>query len=273
MSEKVYTLIPQGGLCNRMRMLDSGLALAAATGRRLVVQWQLDPGLNCHFEELFEIPPGIARIDTQDRMGRFAKLRKTIAKRLNRLRYDRCLYERDLADYMAMHGDLATLGQYRSVLIASCERFYGQAPFFRDFVPTAANQAEIDRLTARFAPRMVGIHIRRTDHVHAITNSPTGLFITAMDKASPDTHFFVATDCPATEQELVERFPGRVITHTKRSLDRGDASAIKDALVDVYGLAACHSLLGSVRSSFSETAAQIGGIPLNLIDTRSSGTA
>lgn len=270
MSGEIYTLIPQGGLCNRMRMLDSGLMLAAATGRRLVVQWQLDPGLNCRFEELFEIPAGIARIHTQDRTGHFAKLRKTLAKRVNRLRYDQCLYERDLTAYMASHDDLTTLNQNQTVLIASCSRFYGAEPFFQAFRPTTENRARIDHLTARFTPHMIGVHVRRTDHVHAIANSPTQLFVTAMEAAvqqEPETHFFLATDCPATERELSEHFSERIIVHRKTGFDRGDANAIKDALVDLYGLAACQRLLGSALSSFSQTAAQIGCIPLQVISS------
>lgn len=270
-SGEVYTLIPQGGLCNRMRALDAALALAADTQRRLVVQWHLDPGLNCRFEDLFEIPPGIARIETRDYTGRLAKQRKTIAKRLNRLRYRCCLYEHDLARYASEHPDLTDLGRCRSVLIASCQRFYDRPPYYPSLHPTPDNQARIDRLTASFGPHMVGVHIRRADHVHAIANSPTGLFVAHMAQAleqQPDTRFFVATDCPRTERELVERFPGRIITHAKRSLDRGDADAIKDALVDVYGLAASERLLGSVQSSFSETAARISGTPLTIVDAR-----
>lgn len=267
---KHYKLIPQGGLCNRMRTLDAALALAADTGRELVVQWDLDPGLNCRFEDLFEVPPGIAEIDTRDFTGRFSKQRKTLAKRLNRLRYDRCLYERDLARYTQNHA-LTDLSSEGSILIASCQRFYDRPPYYTTLRPTAANRARIDALTQRFAPPMLGIHIRRTDHVHAIANSPTELFVTEMKQAlaqQPDTHFFVATDCPDTERELAAQFPDRVINHPKSSLDRGDAQAIQDALVDVYGLAACDGLLGSVQSSFSQTAAQIGGIELTIVDAR-----
>ena len=264
-----YTLIPQGGLGNRMRALDSALALAADTGRRLVVVWHLDAGLNCRFEELFEVPAGIARIVTTRRGGRLGKLRNTLARRLNRLRYDQCLYEPALFRYIDAQDDLRTLDRYETVCIASCSRFYGSAPFFRDFRPTADNQARIDALTGQFGRRMIGIHIRRGDHRHAIAHSPTALFITAMQRAlaeDGDTRFFLATDCPDTERELTEHFPGRIVTYPKRSLDRADATAIQDALVDLYGLAACERVVGSSLSSFTEVAAQIRGIPLQVIE-------
>lgn len=273
MNTRTYTLIPQGGLCNRMRALDSALALAADTGRKLVVVWHLDAGLNCRFEDLFEIPAGIERIVTTNRSGRIGKLRNTLARRLNRLRYSQCLYEPRLFRYIETHGDLATLDRYRSVCIASCSRFYGSEPFFTDFRPTAQNQARIDAITRHYGPRMVGIHIRRSDHRHAIANSPTALFIAAMQQAvaqEETTRFFVATDCPATEQELAERFPGRILTHPKSSLNRADATAIQDALVDLYCLAACQEVIGSFQSSFTDTAAQIRGIPIQVIDAGQS---
>ena len=112
MKTQTYTLIPQGGLCNRMRALDSALALAADTGRQLVVVWHLDAGLNCRFEELFEIPAGIERIVTTHRGGRIGKLRNTIARRLNRLRYDQCLYEPRLFRYIEAYADLTTLDRF-----------------------------------------------------------------------------------------------------------------------------------------------------------------
>jgi hypothetical protein len=267
---RTYTLIPQGGLGNRMRALDSALALAADTGRKLVVVWHLDAGLNCRFEELFEVPAGVARIVTTRRHGRLGKLRNTLARRLNRLRYDQCLYEPALFGYLEEHADLKTLDRYDTVCIASCSRFYGSTPLFRDIHPTADNQARIDHLTQQFGPRTIGIHIRRGDHRHAIANSPTELFVTAMQQAlaeNDNTGFFLATDCPDTERELRERFPGRIVTHAKRSLDRADATAIQDALVDLYGLAACERVVGSSLSSFTEVAAQIRGIPLQVIES------
>ena len=41
--------------------------------------------------------------------------------------------------------------------------------------------------------------------------------------------------------------------------------AIKDALIDLYGLSRCRLILGSYWSSFSETAAAIGGSELLIV--------
>lgn len=81
-------------------------------------------------------------------------------------------------------------------------------------------------------------------------------------RAKSNTVFFVATDSREEEENLRRLFPGRIISHRKRSLDRNSPDGIKDAAVDLYCLARCGKIIGSQRSSFSEAAAQIGRCPL-----------
>lgn len=45
---------PCGGLCNRMRVIASGLNLAKQYNEKIKVIWRLDKGLNCRFEDIFE---------------------------------------------------------------------------------------------------------------------------------------------------------------------------------------------------------------------------
>lgn len=47
-------LKPVGGLCNRMRSIDSALALCNKYNYELVIIWVLDHALNCRFHDLFE---------------------------------------------------------------------------------------------------------------------------------------------------------------------------------------------------------------------------
>ncbi|WP_437371991.1 hypothetical protein [Maribacter litoralis] len=49
-------LKPLGGLCNRMRTLDSWISLCAIYKKDLTVLWVKDNSLNSSFEELFEMP-------------------------------------------------------------------------------------------------------------------------------------------------------------------------------------------------------------------------
>lgn len=52
----MITLVPIGGLGNRMRAIASGIALSEATQQKLCIVWIKDKGLNCRFDELFYSP-------------------------------------------------------------------------------------------------------------------------------------------------------------------------------------------------------------------------
>ena len=112
---------------------------------------------------------------------------------------------------------------------------------------------------------MVGVHIRRGDHNLAQERSPTAAFIERMAAEDAAVRFFLATDSPAEEHALSIHFPNRIITASK-AFGRDSTAGMRGAVVDLYALARTSRLLGSYWSSFSETAAEIGGITLEVID-------
>ena len=71
--------------------------------------------------------------------------------------------------------------------------------------------------------------------------------------------FFLATDCEETEQQMKRLFGERLITRA-RETSRGSHQGMRDAVVDLFLLARTKNILGSYYSTFSETAASIGGI-------------
>ena len=48
---------PSGGLCNRMRVINSGWRLARERQEKLLVLWNCNAELNCPFEDLFRPVP------------------------------------------------------------------------------------------------------------------------------------------------------------------------------------------------------------------------
>ena len=111
------------------------------------------------------------------------------------------------------------------------------------------------------------MHIRRTDHLDAIEESPLDAFITAMREkldAEPGTNYFLATDDEQVEFLLMKLFPTKIIVH-KKEFTRQSIQGIKDAVVDLYCLSATAGIYGSYFSSFSDIAARIGNIPLHVI--------
>lgn len=146
--------------------------------------------------------------------------------------------------------------------IRTHSKMLADAGLFTPFEPTQELRAVIDVYSSRLS-NAVGVHIRRSDNVESSRFSPTQRFIELMHAelaSNATTQFFVATDSPETFDILRNEFGDTVFEHVKRSLNRSDPSAIRDAVVDLYCLASCRKLLGSYWSSFSDTAWEIRGI-------------
>lgn len=253
---------PIGGLANRMRVLDSAMALAAETDQALWVLWTQDRDLNCRLDDLFVVPECVRWLHHINMTGIPGKVLYRVYRFvLNRL-CDLQLTDRTLEPIFANGGDLAAMVRGRRAAVFGCKRFYESTPRFGLFVPVPSLQAEIDAFSDR-ATAAVGVHVRRGDSDWPIRHSPTAEFIRLMEaevRADPDTTFLVASDSPEEEERLRGAFPGRVHTRPKRSYARDDPGGIQDGLVDLYCLSKSRKLLGSFGSSFTEAASQIGGM-------------
>lgn len=264
------TLVPQGGLCNRLRAVLSAVSLVEEKHivARLRVGWSADDECAARFDQLFE-PLGSPDV--------------TIAPR----RWsDRPVTRRNL-HWPALVRRLFYAAQYRNApptieatvpasAAAEVVRLYVSTGYaFCDYSPSYVRrlrplphlQERIDALSAGFDAHTVGIHIRRTDHTTCIAESPDALFVDAMQQAidaDPATRFYLATDDATLKASLTERFPGRV-TVQQCCGTRADLRGMEEAVVDLWTLARTSRLLGSYWSSFTDTAAEIGGIPLEII--------
>ena len=260
---------PTGGICNRMRALDSAIAFSAEKNLKLYVVWILNSDCNCRFSDLFIVPKEFNRL-VELKSGRLTEILKKCLR----------VFFSCFPNYYLGHKGIETLkGQwgtyiqgikkfldklhgYNSVYIQTFSRFYysSSLPPFGSFIPLVTIQ---NRVSLYREENMVGVHIRRGDNKKSITNSPLEKFIEYMKKEILDDNgvkFFVATDDPESEVVLKDVFPNRIVTHSKESLDRNSPLAIQDAVIDLYCLANCRKLIGSYWSSFSETASEINGI-------------
>ena len=259
----MITLEPIGGLGNRMRALDSGIALSRHTGCELHIVWTVRNQMPCRFEELFEVPAAFTSL---------RQVRDPHFLRWWRLRRARAAYARFIdipeANRMASAGEsFAALAHTPGVMIRTYDRFFPNATPYTDLVPAPPIRQALERYRA-LLPRMVGVHIRRQDNRQSIALSPTEQFLRAMRaelEREPATEFFLATDDLSEEALLRREFGARLHTHAKKSVRRGARRAARDAVVDLYCLAGCRKLLGSYYSSFTDTAAAIGGIPLQIV--------
>lgn len=270
----MITVEPIGGLGNRMRAVESGIALGRELGCAVRVIWTRTPDFGCAFRALFSPIAGVPVIERgrwQNRALRRLELRLGCYSRdirqaeMDRLRAGARDREQPVPGGPLF--DFRALRSERSTLLVTCDGFHDFAGGFAHFVPVDALRQAVAAQRARFGPRTLGVHVRRTDHL-ARLRSPLEAFVERMESeraAQPDTSFYLATDAPEVEAELRRRFGADVLSRPG-CLDRSRPAAASDAVIDLWTLAGTEKILGSYFSSFSETAASVGGIPLEIIE-------
>ena len=177
-------IIPTGGLCNRLRAIATGVAVAKKYHCPSVIYWNNSLGLKADYCELFK-------------------------------------------------------------------------PIPQDDI-----QRRIDEVVAGFSERTIGVHIRRTDNVVSIQSSPLENFTNMMDaeiKKNTNTKFYVASDDDEVKESLKSKYPNRIIT-LMDDTDRNSLEGMKFAVLDLFCLSKTNKIIGSVGSSYSQIAAEIGGI-------------
>ena len=249
---------PSGGLCNRMRVINSSLELAKRKNTKLLVLWYCADELNAPFESLFEPVDEFLVIN----FSSLKDLRKLWYQLTARTKINNADIENNKTDGVLNQDffDSIKLPAY----IFTWEHFYPADEYFKLFKPTAELQKRIDEVTKHFTKDMVSVHIRRTDQVTSIAYSKTENFIDLMNReisANPDVKFFLATDDKDEEAFLRKTFPGRIVSNENRTLRRDSLDGMYDALLDLYCLSKCKKIIGSYYSSFTDTAAALGTIP------------
>ena len=259
---------PQGGLCNRLRVLLSAWSRAAEGIAETSVEWGRDDGCHAWFDQLF--CPLEAKHLTVHRRRWWA--RPITRRNLHwpwLLRH--CMgYDRQAANYLP--GEPRQLArwvrQYRKIYVSGGSVAYPYDPaLLRSLRPVTEVARRIEQVTTHFTPHTVGVHIRRTDNAISCRESSTPLFVDAMNSrlaADPQTSFFLATDDATLKQQLVRRFDGRILTLTD-PVTRSSLAGMKHAVVDLYCLARTSGLIGSYWSSFTDTAAELGGMPVTIV--------
>ena len=270
-----FVLEAIGGLGNRMRALDSAIGFCKKYDKELHLVWPYFKGLNCPFESLFEVPKNVRTLSSPSEYSRNKLIRnlkvarRKIAAGLYRLSFDKVINKKDVYELMQKRFNFNELSRIRNLRIQTDQRFYSNEKPFEDFRPVKKIRNEIDRYKKIFGNlNVIGVHIRRTDHIASINCSPTEKFIDLMrEELEKDstTRFFVATDSAEEEEILTEKFSDKIITYKKTSLNRESIQGIQDALIDMYLLANTNKIIGSFTSSFSEVAAEIGKIPLIIV--------
>ncbi len=255
---------PNGGLGNRMRVINSAICLAKKNGiPPIKVLWKKDQGMNAAFTDIFRPIDEISVIENKYLMGYYFYSRKLIPAGYK--------YYNDQAILNNQFDERHWNKKHNNVILNTCYDFYqlnSQTNFFGLFIPVDKIQKRINAISVEFQGATVGVHIRRTDNVSSTNRSKTNDFIIRMDaiiQNDINTKFYVSTDDPKTEATLKSRYGDRVCTMTNKIMSRDSKQGIEDAVIDMYVLAQTNSILGSYCSSFSNVASAIGAIPLEII--------
>jgi len=268
-------LQPHSGLANRLRVIVSALSFSEKVNQDLVIYWEKDSGLNCDFFELYSSNKNLDvrkpdfKVRILDRMKNKGIFKLLFNKLYN---IDFSLFDNDFRKFVwnrdGDHIDMSLIPKnVRNYYIKVCNEFSFDAAYLQYLQPVKNIQILINEAIEKFPPNVIGVHIRRTDNDIAIEESPVYLFVERIKKdleTHPDMHYFLATDDPSVEEELIKLFPLRILT-SKKYFTRDSKEGIIGAMVDMYCLAATTKIYGSYWSSFSSLAARIGNIQLIVI--------
>ncbi len=262
------TCVPIGGLCNRMRAMASAAWMAERLGGEVTVYWAVNRDCGAAFGELFQPveTPTIMVLEPKPWQLHLAFSRKKnlfIPGLLRRLFFTSQL----VGTSEGLDEQLPAGLRGNRPFIISGYSLSAHADMTHLFKPTEVLQTRINTLTERFSETTIGIHIRRGDNRQSIEHNSPGDYIGFMERqllACPTTSFYIASDSSALKQELAARFQGSVILNDA-VLERHSTNGMKDAVVDLWCLAATNRIVGSYFSSYSDIAAELGGIPLGIL--------
>lgn len=278
---------PIGGLANRMRTLAGGLALAQRIGVDYKIVWLKNWELNAAFDDIFRLDvipavkfsyPGKVKYGLSYSIPRLKNLYLTSCtlKRFGVAFLDGMEVYRKLAEREDEGKGIRSLFENgfsrckKCLLQGGINVYpYGNDMYRQLFKPVAEIADDVAGRLRMIGPSPIGVHIRRTDNVQSIQNSPDEVFLREMERIlhmQPETRFYLATDSEEVKLRFGREFGDRVYS-SERIANRNTLAGIKEAATEMYTLAGTKAIIGSYYSSFSEAAAILGDIPLRQLRT------
>lgn len=266
-----------GGLGNRIKTILAARQLSSLTQRELKVVWHTDAGCNATVKQLFDTSAFDFETISPDNFEYMLKYEIPRKKNL----YLSAIYQGSMFCFRDGKNSLPEdiVGQsIQQIKESNKNVFIATSIMFLPFPPAdcrtvfhpslKVKKLLSDSFSVDDTDHMVGVHIRRTDHIQAIRNSPMNLFIEQMDRTlehDNQTLFYIASDDEKCKHEIISRFgSSRIITNHHKA-DRSTPQGIIEAWCEMLTLAKCRMIYGSFNSTFSETAAMIGGKNLEII--------
>lgn len=266
----------QHGLCNRLRAMASGAAIARATGRELVVIWVPDAHCEGRLLDVIDYAgPIIEEAETA------ALCRELSARVYNYMEiepgshFDEPILAGDEADGLEGR-DVYIRSAY--TLVSPLRRHDDEQAFLRSLLPASPVLELMERVRR---PNHLAVHVRMAGgpaHDHLAWESPENWpahrhqeltewraksharhFIARIDQliaeGGPET-IFLAADLPETYRAFSDRYADRMVFLPRERYDRS-AVQLQYALADLLLLTAADHFLASTWSSFSDLAQRL----------------
>ena len=275
---KTLVVRPLGGLANRMRAIEAASVYAKKFMARLIIIWEENEFLFATFEQCFEPIDGVKVININTLgQGLYFRAKRKVLNIfflwLGKLIFDIRLYDITIKKYLSKDKtprleetffEIITKSN-KTVYLETCYEFY---PSPKSLLLTIKKNIREKAITI-LEPynEFIGVHIRRTDNLEAIDNSPTELFIEKMNvilQERPTIKFYISTDSDELLHNLKNIYKDKVFSGAVQRA-RHTTEGIMSALIDLYCLSKSKKILGSFDSSFSEMAAKMGNVPLEII--------
>lgn len=273
--EGKLTLVPEGGIANRMRAIASGYNLCRTTGSELEVVWFKDHGMNAHFYEIFEPIADLPNIRTARDVDNLLNSRPRrhnlwIPSVTQPLFFQSRIQCNAIPSLKRQGFDFEKWQRGRRNFM-SCYDWFGTFPpqlYAELFHPRREAMRMVENNVKHFTPHTIGMHIRRTDNVMAIRQSPTSLFIDAGRselERHDDLAIFLATDSDEVKQEMRNAFGNQRIITAEATASRDSLAGIIGGIADLWTLSRTNKIYGSSYSSFSDMASCLGGKELIIV--------
>ena len=208
---KSIILVPYGGLCNRLRVIASGVSVAKKINAKLTIIWHKIPECYIEYHKLFNDIPNVQILEYSKRKYLWPSKKNLFIPLLRKINFFQNYYWELSAEYK---GDFLKRNRYRKSNVVTGT--YDLDSIFRKkknivvtcqvidtnfdlsiFKPTLLIDNKINRLFTFSFENVYGIHIRRTDNKKSIENSPIELFVSKINEIisdDSDAFFFLASD-------------------------------------------------------------------------------
>lgn len=263
---KKLTLVPMGGLANRIFAITAAISFCKDHGVYLKVYWFRDRGMGAKFVDLFNISQKLDNVEIIDAKwfhclyDRPRKINLWLPKIYQKISFDKVLYEYEEED-----AAMKCLS-YDSVYLVQWGQFYKQNIDLSTIYPCDNIRHIVDQRMFK-NENVIGIHIRRTDNMLSIQNSPDELFVRLMREEinrNKDVRFYLASDSIDVKHNMAKEFGDRIVLFDS-VLKRSYKSGIIDAYVELILLSKTSKIYGSYGSTYSLLASMLENIPLCVI--------